>query len=67
MQDGEIKKLIDKYLNGTATAAEAKLVDDWYASFEDHQGLTNQLNTTELENNRTESFDSVLASLKLKA
>jgi hypothetical protein len=67
MQDGDIKKLIDKYLNGTATPEEAKLVDDWYASFEDHQGFTGQSNTVELEKMVTESFDAVLTSLKLKS
>jgi hypothetical protein len=67
MQDDELNKLIVKYLNGTATTSEAKRVDDWYASFEDYQGLTSQLKKGELEKKMTEKFNSVLYSLKLKS
>jgi ferric-dicitrate binding protein FerR (iron transport regulator) len=43
MNNDRLKELLDKYLDGTATAAEIREVDDWYRSFEGHAGLTEQL------------------------
>jgi ferric-dicitrate binding protein FerR (iron transport regulator) len=38
-----LKELLNKYLEGTASAEEIREVDDWYRSFEQHKGLTEQL------------------------
>ncbi|WP_162946445.1 FecR family protein [Chitinophaga barathri] len=43
MNNTRLKELLDKYLEGTATAAEIREVDDWYGSFESDPGLTEQL------------------------
>lgn len=39
-----LKELLDKYLEGTASAAEIREIDEWYGAFESHPGLTDQLN-----------------------
>ena len=66
MQDGKINQLIDKYLDGKATAAEAKAVEDWYASFEDMPGLTGQLGREETDAAMNQGFQSLLSTLKQK-
>ncbi len=38
-----LKELLNKYLAGTASEEEVREVDDWYQSFGDHAGLTEQL------------------------
>ncbi|TWV95073.1 FecR domain-containing protein [Chitinophaga pinensis] len=38
-----LKELLDKYLEGTASAEEISEVDAWYASFGTHKGFTEQL------------------------
>lgn len=38
-----LKELLDKYLEGTATEEEIRVVDDWYQSFGSHPGLSQQL------------------------
>ncbi|HEY0611014.1 MAG TPA: FecR domain-containing protein [Chitinophaga sp.] len=43
MNNDRLKELLNKYLDGTATAEEIREVDDWYRSFEGHAGLTEQL------------------------
>lgn len=43
MNNTRLKELLDKYLEGTVTADETREVDEWYRSFEDHAGLTEQL------------------------
>lgn len=43
MNNTRLKELLDKYLEGAATAAEIREVDDWYASFSNDPGLTEQL------------------------
>lgn len=43
MNNDRLKELLDKYLEGTATAEEVREVDDWYRSFGHHAGLTEQL------------------------
>jgi ferric-dicitrate binding protein FerR (iron transport regulator) len=43
MNNDRLKELLNKYLEGTATAEEIREVDDWYRSFEGHTGLTEQL------------------------
>ncbi|WPU92737.1 FecR domain-containing protein [Mucilaginibacter sabulilitoris] len=35
MEPSELKQLIDRYLNNTATEAERRIVDAWYESFDD--------------------------------
>ena len=35
----DIKKLFKKYLSGTASAEESKVVEDWFSSFDDKQQL----------------------------
>jgi len=42
-----LKELLNKYLEGTASAGEIREVDDWYRSFESHKGLTEQLSQQE--------------------
>ncbi|MBO9154743.1 FecR family protein [Chitinophaga sp. GCM10012297] len=39
---------MNKYLEGAASAAEIREVDDWYRSFDDHAGLTQQLSAEQL-------------------
>lgn len=48
MNNTRIKELLDKYLEGTASAAEIREVDDWYQSFDRDKGLTEQLNAEQL-------------------
>lgn len=38
-----LKELLDKYLDGTASAEEISEVDAWYGSFGSHKGITEQL------------------------
>lgn len=49
MKYGELEILIDKYLNGTATEAEIKIVDDWYHSFDNNQGFSDNLSQKEIQ------------------
>ncbi|MGN7720465.1 FecR family protein [Chitinophaga sp. 22620] len=48
MNNTRLKELLNKYLDGTATAAEIREVDDWYQSFDRDKGLTEQLNDEQL-------------------
>ncbi len=48
MNNTRLKELLNKYLDGTATAAEIREVDDWYQSFDRDKGLTEQLNNEQL-------------------
>lgn len=45
MNNTRLKELLNKYLEGNATAAEIREVDDWYKSFESDPGLTEQLSS----------------------
>lgn len=64
--DYHIQLLIDKYLSGQASEEEIKLVEEWYASFEDAPGLVQQLEQKAVEEARANSFRSVLGRLGLK-
>ena len=48
MNNTRLKELLDKYLDGAASAAEVREIDDWYRSFDDHAGLTGQLDAGQL-------------------
>lgn len=48
MNNTRLKELLNKYLEGTASVAEIREVDDWYQSFDKHKGLTEQLNAEQL-------------------
>lgn len=48
MNNTRLKELLDKYLDSTASAAEIREIDDWYRSFDDHAGLTEQLDAGQL-------------------
>lgn len=48
MNKTRLQELLNKYLDGTASAAEIREVDDWYRSFDDHAGLTQQLSAEQL-------------------
>ena len=67
MHDGELNRLIDKYLSGTATASEAKLVDNWYASFDNIESNNDTIGQEEIENKVSESFKALLSHLNLQA
>lgn len=48
MNNTRLKELLNKYLEGTASATEIREVDLWYQSFEGDKGLTEQLNAEQL-------------------
>ncbi|WP_346316161.1 FecR domain-containing protein [Chitinophaga sp. YIM B06452] len=48
MNNTRLKELLNKYLDGAATAAEIREVDDWYQSFDRDRGLTEQLNAEQV-------------------
>lgn len=47
MNNTRLKELLDKYLEGNATEQELLDVDSWYRSFENHNGLTEQLSASQ--------------------
>ena len=48
--DREIRKLIQKAFKGEITAEEKKLLDDWYASFEEEKPVVySELSKKEFE------------------
>lgn len=49
MKHRKVELLIDKYLEGTATAAEMKIVDAWYDSFDKAPGLSAAFSQKEIE------------------
>jgi transmembrane sensor len=60
MPDNRIKELLRKYLNGTATPEETKLVDDWYSSLsgEDKIDRLSDVDRTRLRNEYWEGIKS---------
>lgn len=63
METQNIQILIEKYLNGLASPEEIRLVDEFYASFENEPGLTEQLDKEELDRSITNGFSSLMAVL----
>lgn len=63
METQNIQILIEKYLNGLASPEETRLVDEFYASFENEPGLTDQLDKEEVERSITRGFSSIMAVL----
>jgi hypothetical protein len=63
MKNKKIHSYIDKYLAGKATEAEAALVEEWYQSFENKPGITEQLSAEEVERSRNKSFEVVKAAI----
>lgn len=47
MNNTRLKELLSKYLEGTASEAETREVDEWYASFESQPALTSGLSAEE--------------------
>jgi hypothetical protein len=60
-----IQILIDKYLAGQSSPEEDKLVEEFYASFEKKQGLTEQLDRDDIEASVKHGFQSIKKALKL--
>ena len=54
--------LINKYLEGTATEAEIKVVDEWYDSFEKAPGFSDTFSQKEIET----FFENAYGKLKIK-
>lgn len=47
MNPQQLQQLIEKYLNGTCSEAEKKIVEAWYASFDKNEAYTASLNHSE--------------------
>jgi transmembrane sensor len=45
----DLKKLVEKYLNGTATAPERQILESYYATFDDAPGAFEDLDDTQLD------------------
>lgn len=56
--------LIVKYLNHTASAEEVRLVDEWYQSMDEKEGLTQQLTEVEKEVLMKNSFAAIKKALQ---
>lgn len=56
MKNSDLLVLVEKYLNGQASEEERKLVDDWYASFEQNPGLLDLLDKEGVELAKKKSF-----------
>jgi hypothetical protein len=52
-------ELIQKYLDGTASEEEEKLVDDWYDSMEGNGGLTESLDPATILEMQHSSFQRI--------
>jgi hypothetical protein len=65
MEKDEMHTLINKYLDGEASPAEAVLVEEWYQSFEKNSALTEQMNEEERKQAMHAGFLSVKAALGL--
>lgn len=57
-------ELIQKYLDGTASEEEEKLVDDWYDSMEGNAGLTESLDPATIFEMQQGSFQKLKSSMK---
>lgn len=66
MLDEKLNSLIVKFLDGVATEQESKVVNDWYASFETRQGLTEQMSEEEIQAAVYQSFESFKTSVLVK-
>lgn len=63
MLDEKLNSLIVKFLDGVATEQESKVVNDWYASFDTKQGLTEQMTEEEIQAAVNQSFASFKSSV----
>ncbi len=63
-EEGLLLELIGKYLDGTATLEEIRLVDKWYDSMEVNEGLTGNMSPEALKQMQRSSFDSLKSSIK---
>lgn len=66
MQEKALKALIEKCLSGKATAQEQKLLDDWYETFENQKGLTEQLSEQEVKGTAERMLLEISSSLEQK-
>lgn len=57
-------ELIQKYLDGTASEEEEKLVDEWYDSMEGNAGLTESLDPATIMEMQNSSFQRLKSSMK---
>ena len=67
MRDEEINSLIVKYIDGVASEKEAKVVDNWYQSFDASQGLLAQMSKEEIEAAANQSFKTLMATVRTKS
>lgn len=67
MRDEEINSLIVKYIDGVASEKEAKVVDNWYQSFDASQGLLAQMSKEEIEAAANQSFKTLMATVLTKS
>lgn len=57
-------ELVQKYLDGTASEEEEKLVDAWYDSMENTPGLTETMDPETIMEMQKGSFERILYSVK---
>ena len=61
----QMELLIEKYLNGTASEEEIKMVDDWYASFEINPGIREKYETRQLHKSLQHNLNIIKKTLKI--
>jgi hypothetical protein len=59
-----IEKLIDKYLQGTATEQEKKAVDEWYAAFETNRSILDECSAQQLQKSMQDNWNLITRVLK---
>jgi hypothetical protein len=61
----QIELMIEKYLNGTASEEEIKLVNDWYASFEINPGIQEKYEARQLHKSLQHNWNIIKKALKI--
>jgi len=65
MDNAQLQTLIGKYLDGTADACEAKLVEEWYQGFESNPGITEGMSEKTLSSAMDQGFMMLMKSISL--
>jgi ferric-dicitrate binding protein FerR (iron transport regulator) len=63
MEPSEIKRLIEKYLDGKATPEEEQTLEEWYASYDSMPGITDGLDGESKTAVPRKMFSAIIASL----
>lgn len=63
MEEEQIIKLIEKYVTGTASSVEIRLLNAWYDDFNKNPSLINTLSSTELEQASSKMFLKISEAL----